>query len=185
MESGEKQRSRFSSLNAFLQKEAIARFSEAPEIKDGEISFNETDVLGEGTFGVVYKGKCRGCNVAIKIPKSGSASVEALSEKQLESFKASFFCAFCLFGSRVVFVQAEIEVMTKLYHPNIALFMGAFINPKAGQIKLVSELLTCDIEKILLDENIPLTLYERICFAEQAAEGMAWLHGAGVIHCDL
>ncbi len=75
--------------------------------------------------------------------------------------------------------------MTKLYHPNIALFMGAFINPKAGQIKLVSELLTCDIEKILLDENIPLTLYERICFAEQAAEGMAWLHGAGVIHCDL
>ena len=26
--------------------------------------------------------------------------------------------------------------------------------------------------------------YERICYAEQAAEGMAWLHGAGVIHCD-
>ena len=154
-------------LTRLLQKEAIARFSEAPEIKDGEISFNETDVLGEGTFGVVYKGKCRGCNVAVKIPKSGSASVEALSEKQLESFKA------------------EIEVMTKLYHPNIALFMGAFINPQLGQIKLVSELLTCDIEKILLDENIPLSLYERICFAEQAAEGMAWLHGAGVIHCDL
>ncbi len=92
--------------------------------------------------------------------------MEALSEKQLENFKA------------------EIEVMTKLYHPNIALFMGAFINPKAGQIKLVSELLTCDIEKILLDENVPMTLYERMELAEQAAEGMAWLHGAGVIHCD-
>lgn len=50
------------------------------------------------------------------------------------------------------------------------------------QLKLVSELLTCDIEKILLDESIQLSLYERIEFAAQAAEGMAWLHGAGVIH---
>ncbi len=95
-----------------------------------------------------------------------AASVEALSEKQIENFKA------------------EIEVMSKLYHPNIALFMGAFINRKAGQIKLVSELLTCDIEKILLDDQVPLTLYERMELAAQAAEGMAWLHGAGVIHCD-
>jgi hypothetical protein len=67
---------------------------QAPEIKDGEVSYNEGDVLGEGTFGVVYKGKCRGCNVAIKIPKSGSASVEALSEKQLEGFKVFFFFFF-------------------------------------------------------------------------------------------
>lgn len=133
-------------------------------IKDNEILYTEMDVLGEGTFGVVYKGKCRGCPVAIKVPKSGSNSVEALSEKQLESFKA------------------EIEVMTKLYHPNICLFMGAFIDPKAGQIKLVSELLTCDIEKILLDESVQMTLFERMEYAEQAAEGMAWLHGAGVIH---
>lgn len=46
----------------------------------------------------------------------------------------------------------------------------------------MSELLTCDIEKILLDETSQLSLYERIEFAAQAAEGMAWLHGAGVIH---
>jgi hypothetical protein len=31
----------------------MAKFTDAPEIKDGEISFNENDVLGEGTFGVV------------------------------------------------------------------------------------------------------------------------------------
>lgn len=90
--------------------------------------------------------------------------MEALTEKQLENFKA------------------EILVMSKLYHPNIALFMGAYINPKQGIIKLVSELLTCDIEKILLDDAVPLTLYERLELASQAVEGMAWLHGAGVIH---
>ena len=29
-----------------------------------------------------------------------------------------------------------------------------------------------------------MTLFERMEYAEQAAEGMAWLHGAGCIHCD-
>lgn len=53
------------------EAEKVAKFSEAPEIKNEEIVYSEADVLGEGTFGVVYKGRCRGCQVAIKVHRCG------------------------------------------------------------------------------------------------------------------
>jgi serine/threonine protein kinase len=51
----------------------------------------------------------------------------------------------------------------------------------------VLELLNGDMETILHRdrESKKLSLFQRMEWAMQAAEGMAWLHGAGIIHRDM
>lgn len=36
------------------------------EIPENEITYDENDVLGKGTFGKVYRGRCRAVDVAVK-----------------------------------------------------------------------------------------------------------------------
>jgi serine/threonine protein kinase len=90
--------------------------------------------------------------------------------------------SFDLTGEQLQEFKDEVRMMAKLYHPRIALFMGACI---AGEeISVVSELLDGDIEHVLLRDK-SLSLFQRMQYAKQAAQGMAWVHGAGVIHRDL
>jgi serine/threonine protein kinase len=73
-------------------------------------------------------------------------------------------------------LQDEVQMMAKLYHPRITLFLGACVNGK--EISVVSEMLDGDIEHVILkDRGIPL--FQRVLWARQAALGMAWVHGAG------
>jgi len=74
--------------------------------------------------------------------------------------------------------------MSKLYHPNVCLFMGASVIP--GKVKIVTELMQGDVEK-LLKQQTDLSLSARLKMAKDAAQGMAWLHGntPPVIHRDL
>ena len=71
--------------------------------------------MGQGSYGVVYKGKCRGYPVAIKIPRLPKGASN-FSDEQLQAFRE------------------EIKVMSKLYNPRIALFMGAFVSPQSIKI---------------------------------------------------
>lgn len=52
------------------------------EIPENEITYNENDVLGKGTFGKVYRGRCRAVDVAVKVPKK-----RRFTTHQLEAFK--------------------------------------------------------------------------------------------------
>jgi serine/threonine protein kinase len=65
--------------------------------------------LGEGSYGVVYKGRCRGLPFAIKILKLPKGE-ERFSEEQLKNFRE------------------EIKVMFTIHHPSIALFVGAYVS---------------------------------------------------------
>lgn len=84
--------------------------------------------------------------------------------------------------------KAEIHIMSKLFNPRIALFMGAFIpDDDEKNMAIVSEVLHGDIKTMLAKDlkKKAYSLYQRMQWAKQAAEGMTWLHGAGVIHRDL
>eukprot|EP01128_Nolandella_sp_AFSM9_P000197 TRINITY_DN10376_c0_g1_i1.p1 TRINITY_DN10376_c0_g1~~TRINITY_DN10376_c0_g1_i1.p1 ORF type:complete len:622 (-),score=104.24 TRINITY_DN10376_c0_g1_i1:565-2430(-) len=134
--------------------------SGAPEIDPKEIAYSPaSDFIGEGSYGMVYKGTCRGQQVAIKVPK------KKLTPKQIELFKK------------------EIAYMSKIYHPNVVLFLGAQTKQR---IMIVTELCVTDCEHLLRKGIEKISLYERMKMAQGAALGMNWLHGiCNIVHRDL
>ena len=128
-----------------------------PQIGADEIAIGEK--IGEGYFGSVYKGYCRGCPVAVKVPHRGVANPSQF--------------------------RKEVNVLSKINHPNVCLFMGACLSRQ--KVMIVSELMCGDVESLLLDNKNKFKLSELIGFAIDAARGMAWLHGnkPPVFHRDL
>eukprot|EP01087_Luapelamoeba_hula_P007302 TRINITY_DN1786_c0_g1_i1.p1 TRINITY_DN1786_c0_g1~~TRINITY_DN1786_c0_g1_i1.p1 ORF type:complete len:520 (-),score=104.71 TRINITY_DN1786_c0_g1_i1:116-1675(-) len=131
------------------------------EIEDGDIKLIK--ILGQGCFGTVHLGECRGSSVAVKIPL-----VQHLSDEELRD------------------LRQEIQIMATNPHPHIMLFLGACTVP--GKFKIVMEVLDGDLEHLLLEgEGKKLTVFQRLTMAKQAAEGMNWLHCSepAIIHRDL
>lgn len=60
---------------SFRFKSTTLRF-ETPEIMPDEVEVEKE--LGSGAFGVVFKGKCRGINVAIKVVIREVAYIESI-----------------------------------------------------------------------------------------------------------
>lgn len=129
------------------------------EINPEEIIFDEKDELGRGKFGVVYKGVCRSTDVAVKVPVR-----QDLSERDLEKFRR------------------EVNIMSRINHPNVCLFMGACTRP--GHIRIVCEKLKCTVESMMKNESCLLS--QRMKWARDAACGVAWLHSLSppLIHRD-
>ncbi|KAL6056545.1 Dual specificity protein kinase [Balamuthia mandrillaris] len=131
-----------------------------PEISPEEIRLEEE--IGEGAFAKVYRGKCRGQPVAVKVLHR-----QTLSEEDLDSFRA------------------EVRIMSKLYHPNVVLFMGACTIP--GSMSIVTEILPMDLETLLIGNKADIPLIQKMRMAKDAALGMNWLHSSKpqFIHRDL
>jgi len=131
-----------------------------PEIDPSEIE--KTRVLGDGSFGTVYAGKCRQKDVAVKVLLK-----QDYDEKTLQAFRH------------------EVEVMSKIFHPNINLFMGACTVP--GNLMIVTELMRGDLESLLVEEQVQLSMLTRMKIAKDAALGILWLHSSNpqIIHRDL
>jgi serine/threonine protein kinase len=117
------------------------------------------DLIGDGQYGIVYKGRCRGLEVAVKTPHK-----QTLPEAQLTSFRH------------------EVEMMSKISHPNVVRFMGACTED--GKLQIVTERCRTNLEN-LLASSVPLSLYERMRMARDAALGMTWLHEIKMVHRDL
>eukprot|EP01113_Clastostelium_recurvatum_P021189 TRINITY_DN2505_c0_g1_i1.p1 TRINITY_DN2505_c0_g1~~TRINITY_DN2505_c0_g1_i1.p1 ORF type:complete len:547 (-),score=139.75 TRINITY_DN2505_c0_g1_i1:184-1824(-) len=132
-----------------------------PEIRPEEITLEE--LIGTGSFGKVYKGRCRQKAVAVKI----------LHKQQFDPATLAAF-------------RKEVLLMSKIFHPNVCLFMGACTIP--GKCMIVTELVPKgNLEALLHDEKMHFPLPLRMRMARDAALGVNWLHESNpvFIHRDL
>ena len=112
-----------------------------------------------GGFGVVYRGHVRGSEVAIKIPRN------ALSDKQISDF------------------TKEVAILSSVFHPNICLFLGAYVGAK--EVIIVNELMEGNVGDLLAQKDVRLSMTQKLRMNEDAARGIAWLHGSNIYHRDV
>ncbi|KAN0014456.1 hypothetical protein ACTFIU_000774 [Dictyostelium citrinum] len=131
-----------------------------PEISETEITTES--ILGDGSFGTVYKGRCRLKDVAVKV------MLKQVDQKTLTDFRK------------------EVAIMSKIFHPNIVLFLGACTSTP-GKLMICTELMKGNLESLLLDPMVKLPLITRMRMAKDAALGVLWLHSSNpvFIHRDL
>ena len=112
-----------------------------------EIVFDKTrDFIGQGVFGSVFKGTCRGQVVAVKVP----LHQEALTPTQLKEFRDEvailrfyltillrFLCVLTQFVSRYFIFKK----FRKIFHPHVVLFLGACLLPQ--RIMIVTQVRVC------------------------------------------
>jgi len=132
-----------------------------PEIQPEDIQYDpQTDVIGAGSYGTVYRGRCRGQEVAVKVPKK-----QTLSPQEMQTF------------------QNEIVLMSNNSHPNIIILMGACM--QQDKLQIVTEMCKTDLERLIYERR-ELSLFARMKLCLDAAAGVNWLHEIiQVVHRDL
>jgi hypothetical protein len=138
--------------------------------------------IGQGAFGVVFKGLLWGQEVALKqlYLKQGKNSIKELMK--------------------------EVDIMRNLRHPNIVDFLGVvnpetapapdqqslMVLPELQQLSstafIVTELCIKTLDdhlKSLCEEGQRLPLASVLLYAVDIARGLNWLHHKGIIHRDL
>ncbi|KAG6414538.1 hypothetical protein SASPL_121910 [Salvia splendens] len=119
--------------------------------------------IGIGSYGEVYRAEWNGTEVAVKRFMKQDISGDAL---------AQFKC--------------EIEIMLRLRHPNVVLFMGAVTRPPHMSI-LTEFLPRGSLYKLLHRPNIQIDEKRRLKMALDVAKGMNYLHTSHpiIVHRDL
>lgn len=113
--------------------------------------------IGSGGFGVVYKAILNGEEVAAKCINSNGTSE----------------------------LQDEINLMSKLQHPNVVNFKGVCI-PSPHSLILVMEYMDVgNVRTYLNNQGRYLSWNQRIRMMEDMAQGLKYLHENGVIHRDI
>ena len=123
-------------------------------------SENDEDKLGEGAFGTVFLGDCRGQQVAIKtyFDSSGSDLSKPLSE-----------------------LRQEVAVLKRVNHPNLVGMVGVCQKP----LRLVLDLAPLGALDTYLKKKRPLARVLIHRMAGQVAAALAYLHNQLIIFRDL
>jgi len=115
--------------------------------------------IGEGAYGAVYKGIWLGTEVAVKILKFG------FTEDALQN------------------LTNELEIMKKLNHPNLILFMGGRVTNDS--YCFITELAEGSLHDFLYKEIKFGNKYTEKQIAKDIATGLNFLHANIIVHRDL
>lgn len=119
--------------------------------------------IGIGSYGEVYRAEWKGTEVAVKKFMNQDISGDALTQ-----------------------FKGEVEIMLRLRHPNVVLFMGAVTRPP--HLSILTEFLPRgSLFKLLHRPNIQLDEKRRLRMALDVAKGMNYLHTSNpmIVHRDL
>nr|XP_033771853.1 serine/threonine-protein kinase TNNI3K isoform X3 [Geotrypetes seraphini] len=128
-----------------------------------EIEFHE--IIGSGSFGKVYKGRCRNKIVAIK------------------RYRANTYCS----KSDVDMFCREVSILCRLNHPCIIQFVGACLDDPS-QFAIVTQYVSGgSLFSLLHEQKRTLDLQSKLIIAVDVAKGMEYLHNLThpIIHRDL
>jgi len=137
-------------------------------VSSAELELGER--IGVGTFGIVFRARWRGVEVAVKqLRLSSSASSQQERER-------AFVC--------------EMNIMAGLQHPNVAQFLGGCV--ERGHVSMVHELCLHSLHDVLhghavVHPSLLIPLALQLKWAREIALGVAYLHAQRppVVHRDL
>ncbi|KAL3498612.1 hypothetical protein ACH5RR_041344 [Cinchona calisaya] len=136
------------------------------EVTEWEIPWDDLQIgerIGIGSYGEVYRADWNGTEVAVKKFMNQDISGDALTQ---------FKC--------------EVEIMLRLRHPNLVLFMGAVTRPP--NLSILTEFLPRgSLFKLLHRSNVQVDEKRRLRMALDVAKGMNYLHTSHpvIVHRDL
>ncbi|XP_062074215.1 serine/threonine-protein kinase EDR1 isoform X2 [Humulus lupulus] len=139
---------------------------ESNSVVDCEIHWEDLHIgeeIGHGFYAVVHRGIWNGSDVAIKVYYRNEYSEGALQD-----------------------YKKEIDIMKRLRHPNVLLFMGASYSLE--RLAIVTEFLPRgSLFKTLHKSNQALDIRRRLRMALDVARGMNYLHRRNppIVHRDL
>uniref|UniRef100_A0A667WVY5 Serine/threonine-protein kinase TNNI3K n=1 Tax=Myripristis murdjan TaxID=586833 RepID=A0A667WVY5_9TELE len=128
-----------------------------------ELEFHE--IIGSGSFGKVYKGKCRNKIVAIK------------------RYRANTYCS----KSDVDMFCREVSILCQLNHPCVIQFVGACLDDPS-QFAIVTQYVSGgSLFSLLHEQKRLIDLQSKLIIAIDVAKGMEYLHNLTqpIIHRDL
>ncbi|XP_057793099.1 probable LRR receptor-like serine/threonine-protein kinase At3g47570 [Salvia miltiorrhiza] len=133
------------------------------ELERGTSSFSETNLLGRGSFGSVYKGILSdGLNLAVK-----------LFNLELKGASYSF--------------NTESEILSSLRHRNLVQIIGCCVNAEFRAL-ILEYMSNGSLEKWLHSDNYCLDLLHSLQIAIDVALALEYLHHGHtfpVVHCDV
>jgi serine/threonine protein kinase len=133
--------------------EAVINLTIAPT------DFSKQEKIGEGSFGVVYKGEWEGTTIAIKELRANKMPESILSEFKNEAF-----------------------IMAKYRHPNIVQLYGVCLTQPYSMI--MEFLVNGNLFYYLHDDKV-LEWQRKYKIAKDVAAGLSFLHKRNVIHSDI
>jgi len=145
----------------------LRRFRGCSKITDFEI----TDKLGEGTFGVVSKGRSRRTGAVVALKKI------LLHNEQRDGFPIT--------------ALREIKLLKMLSHPNVLQLEEMAVERKKGEVKkratmyMVTPYMDHDLSGMTTNPDINFTLPQVKCYMLQLLEGLRYLHDSRILHRDM
>jgi serine/threonine protein kinase len=146
------------------------------ELDASEIQVTDA-VLGKGAFGEVRVARWRGVEVAYKRLHAH------FDEDDTGHDENNHDCASN--SGAGTELQAEIELLSQLRHPNLVLFLGVCTDLVTHKRALVTELLPFSLYDLLEVQKLTLTLPDILDLAWDIAHGLDYLHSRQIVHRDL